>query len=221
MKSSRRTVLLVCASLFFFFLFSFFNCVRAQWGCTLYGGVAMPLLSGDNALQLRASLATGLRGGYSLSNNWLLTAEVGHVRQLQEDNPNITVFPLDTSFHVKRYQLIPIMLGVGHRFPLSHWLEGTVYASLGTFFRYIHTQQQTAPKVLDDRGESGWGFAGKLSAELTLWNHLSLQVWFMALGSPGNEEWKKESKKVTYNRSHWHMEGYKQCFWGVNLGYRF
>jgi hypothetical protein len=75
--------------------------------------------------------------------------------------------------------------------------------------------------VLDDRGEGGWGLAGKLSAELTLWKHLSLQLWYMAFVSPGNEEWKQESKKVTYNRTHWHLEGYKQSFWGVNLGYRF
>jgi hypothetical protein len=206
---------------FFVFHFPFFNQARAQWECTLYGGVAMPVLSSDNAPGLRVSLATGLRGGYSLGHNWLLTGEVWQVRQLREDNPDITALPLDTAFHVKRYQLIPLMLGAGYRFPLNDWAEGTVYGALGACFRYIHCQQQTALGVIDDRGESGWGFAGKLSAELTLWKRLGMQVWFMALGSPGDDSWKEEGKKVTYNRSHWQREGYRQCFWGVSLGYGF
>lgn len=197
--------------------------VRGQWECALYGGVGLPVLSGDNAPPLRTSLATALRGGYALGESWLLTAEVGQLQQLRQEHPNLEALILDTAFHVKRYQFIPIMLGVGYRLPLSRPANHniTFQIALGTHFRYIHCQQQTSPMVVDDRGESGWGLAGKLSAELTLWNHLSLQLWYMAMGSPGDGEWKPESKKATYIKSHWHIEGYRQSSWGISLGYKF
>ena len=133
--------------------------VRGQWECALYGGVGLPALSGDNAPPLRTSLATALRGGYALGESWLLTAEVGQLQQLRQEHPNLEALILDTAFHVKRYQFIPIMLGVGYRLPLSRPANHniTFQIALGTHFRYIHCQQQTSPMVVDDRGESGWG----------------------------------------------------------------
>ena len=198
---------------------------KGQWECALYGGVGMPVLASGNAPELRVSLVTGLRGGYALNGGWVLTGEVWQVRHLKEDNPNIVSVPLDTAFRVKRYQLIPLLVGVGYRFPLSDWAKGTVYASAGGYFRYIHCQKQTATLTLDDMGESGWGLAGKVGAEVMLWERLSLQGWFMAMGNPFENETSalpyRKNTDVTYNRTHWRLEGYRQCFWGVSLGYIF
>ena len=180
--------------------------VKGQWETAVYGGVGVPMLASGNAPELRVSLATGLRGAYALSEGWVLTGEVWQVRHLKEDNIDITVVPLDTAFRVKRYQLIPLMLGAGYRFPLSDWAKGTLYASAGGYFRYIHCQKQTATLLFDDKGESGWGFAGKMGAEVTLWERLSLQVWFMAMGNPFEKEVGilpgSKDAEVTYNRCH-------------------
>ena len=198
--------------------------VKGQWKCTVYGGVAMPALSSSNAPELRTSLATGLRGDYSIGS-WLLTGEVWQVRQLREDNLDLTEVPLDTAFRVKRYQLIPLLLGVGYRFPLTDWSEGTLYGAVGGYFRYIHCQKQTSFMLIDDIGESGWGIAGKMSVEVRLWKRVNLSVWLMAMGNPFEEEGEaipgSKASEVTFNRSHWQMEGYKQCFWGCALGYSF
>ena len=202
-------------------------CVAAsgQWGATLMGGVALPTEAGEGMPELRASLATGLRGSYALGSEdggWELTAEVWHLRQLKEHNPSLTAVPLDTAFHVKRYQLIPFMLGVGYRFPLSSWASGVLRVGAGGYFRYMNFRQQTSAGVIDDLGESGWGASLRAGAEVTLWKRVSVEVWFTAMGSLGGSgEWKEENKAVTFNRTHWHIEGYRQCFWGASIGYCF
>lgn len=198
--------------------------VRGQWGCTVHGGVAMPAFSSGNAPGLRVSLATGLRGGYSFGN-WFLTGEVWQVRQLREDNPDLTAVPMDTAFRVKRYQLIPLLLGTGYRFPLSPWSEGTIAVAAGGYFRYINCLKQTSAMTLSDMGESGWGFAGKVSAEVRLWKRVNLSVWFMTMGNPFEEVGEtipgSKASEVTFNRSHWQLEGFGQSFWGICLGYSF
>lgn len=220
----RKAVL--CAILIFAFDLSplTFHLCAQQWECVLYGGVGLPVLSSDNAPELRESLATALRGGYALGESWVLTGEVWQVRQFQlhDLDESLTV---DSSFRVKRYQLLPFMLGVGYRLPLSSVVEGTCYASLGGYFRYIHCQKELTPQLMDDMGESGWGLAAKLSVEVMLWKRLGMQVWVMLMGNPFEEENAaipgSKSDDFVFNRTHWHLEGYRQGFWGVMLGYRF
>ena len=195
-----------------------------QWGGALFGGVGFPVPGGAGVPELRTSLATGLRGEYAKGDGWVFTGEVWHLRQLENDCPSLTAVPMDTAFHVKRYQLMPFVLGAGYRLPFCDWAQGTVYASAGGYFRYLNCQRQTAAAVIDDMGESGWGFAVKASAEVTLWERVCLQVWFTAMGNPfENEDGAIPGSKasVSYNRSHWHLEGYRQCFWGCALGYGF
>lgn len=200
----------------------------------------MPAMASGNAPELRISLATGLQVSYSFGT-WALTGEVWQVRQLKEENPDVVVIPMDTAFYTKRYQLIPIMMGLERRIPLCDWAEGSVAFSLGAYFRYIHCRQRVAFRTISDMGESGWGFAGKVSAKVTMWKRVSFGVWFMAMGNPFETESEKmrgqmdvvsEQRiensgqwpvllKMRFPKTHWHLEGYRQCFWGMCLGYSF
>ena len=139
---------------------------RGQWGCTLYGGLAVPTLASWNAPELRVSLATGLRGHWTVdSSRWSVTGEVWQVRHLKEENPDVEVIPLDTICYVKRYQLIPFMLGAEYRFAVGTMpLTVAFGASLGGYFRYIHFRKRVTMQMINDIGESGWGMAGKVSA---------------------------------------------------------
>lgn len=193
---------------------------------TLHGGVALPALASGNAPELRTSFATGLRLSYPLAtggSGWLLTADMWQVREFGKDSPDISIVPLDTSFHVKRYQLIPFTLGAAYRIPFGETVSATLYASLGGYFRYINCQRQSAVAVVDDMGESGWGFAARMAAELALWQRLTVELWFSAMGNPFEDAGSPlpGSKALSLNRSHWHLDGYRQCFLGCSLGYRF
>ena len=199
-----------------------------QWQWTLYGGEAAPLLASGNAPELRTSLATGLRASYRLADDqtgWMLTGEIWQMRPFSYNPPDTNAFPPDTFFHVKRYQLIPFMLGIGRRFALTSWATGMLHAAAGGYFRYIDCQQMSPARIIEEMGESGWGFSLRTAAGVSLWERLNLEVWFTAMGKPFEKEAGSlpgsESKRVVFNRTHWHLEGYRQCFWGFALGYSF